>query len=128
MSIVDNVLVHSMTNEQDVPSLVVPSPSSQRHLSAFVVLEHSNLTLRIQYVDGILVWNEPKDTSLYHGFHTCPSVEKLISVVPARPNEQLAPRRWYVSPGDQLVACFTNPRSGKEHADFLGFAARVHVV
>ena len=128
MSIVDNVSVRSMTNVQDAPSLVVPSPPSVRYASAFVVLEHSNMTLRVEYVDGILVWRERKDTSLYHGFRTCPPVEKLLAVVPARPSEQLVPRRWYLSDGDQVAACFTNPRSGKKHADFLGFVARVHVI
>ena len=142
MSIVDNVSVRSMTNVQDAPSLVVPPPPPERYMSAFIVLEHSNMTLRVEYVDGTLVWRERsveyvdgtlvwrerKDTSLYHGFRTCPSVEKSLAIVPARPSKQLAPRRWYISAGDQLAACFTNPRSGKKHADFLGFVARVHVV
>lgn len=128
MSIVETVSVRSMSNVQDAPSLAVSSPPSVRHTSAFVILEHSKMTLRLECVDGVLVWRERQDTSLYHGFRVCPPVEKQITVVPAMASELLVPRRWYVSVGDQLYVSYANPRTGKKHADFLGFVAQVRVI
>ena len=127
MSIVD-MSVGSTMNEQSAPSYVVPSPPSLRHASAFVVLEHSRTTLRIECVDGVLVWRERSDTSLYHGFRTCPPVEKLIVIEPAPASVLHQPRRWYASYGDRLYASYANPRTGKKHLDFLGFVEQVQVI